>query len=179
MIYKTMEELIKNARNRLKTMTKEKKIDILVKTGSITSEQALRAKRKIQEMNDFVKMIIVMRTNFPDGKGGSFSPRKGKMIAQGAHAASTFLINKLNKSETWTEVEKQWLETGTTKICVRVDDEKDLLDIYEKAQKANLEVNLITDLGKTEFIEPTITCLAIGPAKSTDLDKITGHLKLL
>ena len=34
-----------------------------------------------------VKQVIIMRTHYPDGKGGTRKVRQGKMIAQGAHAA--------------------------------------------------------------------------------------------
>jgi peptidyl-tRNA hydrolase, PTH2 family len=126
-----------------------------------------------------VKMVIVMRTKFPDGNGGTFSPRKGKMIAQGAHAASAFLIKKLQQDYHWRPLEIEWLRTGTTKICVQVESEEELLDIHNKAEDAKLPVHLITDAGRTEFKEPTTTCLALGPARSEDVDKITGRLKLL
>ena len=32
---------------------------------------------------DEVKQVIVMRTKYPDGKGGFFQLRKGELIAQG------------------------------------------------------------------------------------------------
>jgi PTH2 family peptidyl-tRNA hydrolase len=75
---------------------------------------------------------------------------------------------------------EDWLSGSFTKICVSVDSEQELLNIHDKAQAAGLNVCLITDSGKTEFNGvPTITCLAIGPELSVDIDKITGHLKLL
>lgn len=130
--------------------------------------------------DDPVKLVIVMRTTFPDGKGGWFGPRKGKLIAQGAHAASAFLVEKLSYVRPqWTLLEREWLTTGMTKICVRVESEEELLDIFQKAKEAQLPVHLITDAGRTEFKEPMVTCLAIGPTRSEDVDKITGNLKLL
>jgi PTH2 family peptidyl-tRNA hydrolase len=53
------------------------------------------------------------------------------------------------------------------------------MEIYNKAKEAGLEVHIITDSGRTEFKEPTKTCLAIGPDLSEKIDTITGHLKLL
>lgn len=57
--------------------------------------------------------------------------------------------------------------------------EEELLDIYNKAIEAVLPCSLIKDAGLTEFKEPTYTAVAIGPSRPNDVDKITGHLKLL
>lgn len=120
--------------------------------------------------------------------------RKGKMCAQASHASMAFLF-KLGgfyqtdltdpysfHNERLKNVEeiKIWTETGFTKICVQVSSEEELMDIFTKAQEANLNVNLIVDKGLTEFNGvPTKTCLAIGPDKAKEIDKITGNLKLL
>ena len=124
-------------------------------------------------VNRNVKQVIVMRNDL--------NMRKGKMIAQGAHASIMFLVDKalISKNIYLSTVERTWMEEGMTKICVRVDSEAELLDIFEKAKVAALTVNLITDAGLTEFDGPTKTCLAIGPNKAEAIDKITGHLKLL
>jgi len=55
--------------------------------------------------------------------------------------------------------------------------EEELLEIYERARESGLTVELITDSGRTEFKEPTRTCLGIGPDDPEKIDKITGHLK--
>ena len=131
-----------------------------------------------------VKQVIVMRTDL--------NMRKGKMIAQGAHASMAVLINRGNiyrgrssdspskfLLELWPEA-KQWLEESFAKICVRADSKEELLNILKKAEEAGLPTALITDSGRTEFHGvPTITCCAIGPARSEDVDKVTGELKLL
>jgi PTH2 family peptidyl-tRNA hydrolase len=84
-----------------------------------------------------------------------------------------------NTTTAWPEL-IEWLDCGFTKICVRADSLKELLDVGEKAKEANLPVAVVVDSGKTEFHgASTITCLAIGPAESEEIDKITGELKLL
>lgn len=137
--------------------------------------------------DDKVKMVIVVRRKFPDGKGGTFGIRFGKGGAQIAHSAEAWLIEKMNRLQAprlcgsrpaWTPVEQEYLATGTTKIVVRAESEEQLMDIFRQAQEAKLPVHLITDAGRTEFKEPTVTCLAIGPARSSDVDKITGNLPL-
>ena len=58
--------------------------------------------------------------------------------------------------------------------------EEELLELHHKALLANIPTVLITDSGKTEFHGvPTITCIAIGPYYSEEIDKITSKLKLL
>lgn len=101
--------------------------------------------------------------------------RKGKMVAQGAHAALNAVLPHLTD---WRV--KEWLSGVFTKICVSVDSEEELLQIYAKAQLANQICAIIEDSGLTEFNNvPTLTCCAIGPATKEELQNITGHLKLL
>lgn|SRR5581483_1650829 len=126
-----------------------------------------------------VKQVIVVRTDL--------NMRKGKMIAQGAHAAMKFLVDN-NESERGDEIvvklsleEAQWLLSGSfTKAVVRCGSEEELRDLIFRAELADIEVHPIIDAGKTEFHGvPTLTCAAFGPCKVEELDKITGHLPLL
>ncbi len=112
------------------------------------------------------KQVIVMRTDL--------NMRKGKMVAQGAHAA---VLASLSVSG---EIFEDWMNQGMKKICVGVESEAHLERIAELAREADLNVDVITDRGDTEFHgAPTKTCLAIGPDDSEAIDKITGGLKLL
>ena len=79
-----------------------------------------------------------------------------------------------------TPEQNEWLINGLfTKIVTQVDSEAELMSVFQAATDAGLTVHLITDAGLTEFNGvPTRTCLAIGPNKSEEIDKITGHLKL-
>lgn len=115
--------------------------------------------------------------------------RAGKMVAQGSHASLGALFSIGKKVEgnphpffqipLWTDV-YQWVMGSFTKVCVRVDSEEELIELYRAARNANMPAALITDAGHTEFNGvPTNTCVGIGPARSEDIDKITGHLKLL
>ncbi len=117
--------------------------------------------------------------------------RKGKMVSQGSHASmgallSIFRKNRTRHKSTIYELEftddtvlNDWLNGKFTKICVSVDSEEELMEIYE-AIPIGIPKALITDAGLTEFNGiPTKTCLGIGPYISEEIDKITGHLKLL
>lgn len=124
-----------------------------------------------------VKQVIVMRHDL--------GMRRGKQIAQGAHAAMSFLSQRLQDLQTirlddFSTEQQAWLTGSFAKVCCRVQSEEELMQIYEQAVSAGLEVHLITDSGKTEFHgQPTRTCLAIGPATADRIDAITGHLELL
>lgn len=126
---------------------------------------------------DKIKQVIVMRTDL--------KMRKGKMIAQGAHAAIKWLTDKL-KSDTYeyglrlTQEQDEWVNGSFTKICVQVSSEQELLDTIQKAKDAGLHVKEIIDNGDTEFKGvKTLTCCAIGPDYSSKIDPITRKLPLL
>lgn len=99
--------------------------------------------------------------------------RKGKMIAQGAHAS---IASMFNSEPDWLN---EWEETGTTKIVVSVDSLEKLLEVHLQAKASSLPTALIEDAGRTEFKEPTHTAVGIGPAPAEMIDKITGELPLL
>lgn len=119
-----------------------------------------------------MKQVIVMRTDL--------NMRKGKMIAQGAHAAMMFLTRSERPIAEVMDDTYSWFRNGTKKICVRAKNEEELIHILEKAKLAGLRAYLVTDAGHTEFHgTPTVTCLAIGPNEDEAVDKVTGDLELL
>ena len=124
-----------------------------------------------------IKQVIVMRHDL--------KMRRGKQIAQGAHASMSFICHRLQKAgsvslDDFTDAQRAWLIGSFAKVCCRVNSEDELMEIRDKALEAGLEVHLITDSGKTEFHgKPTNTCLAIGPDEAEKIDQITGHLRLL
>lgn len=120
-----------------------------------------------------IKQVIVMRTDL--------GMRKGKMIAQGAHASMEFLRHTIKYGNSHLRsVEEEWLQGDHAKICVGVSSYEEMMDIFRKADAAGLSVDVVEDLGKTEFHgKPTRTCVAIGPDYEEKINPITGHLKLL
>jgi PTH2 family peptidyl-tRNA hydrolase len=132
------------------------------------------------------KQVIVMRKDL--------NMRKGKMIAQGAHASMKVFFDKLYNPDQesiggfdaglrtmkLTEEERMWVNVKFTKVCVSVNSEQELLDIFNKAKEAGLNCSLIQDAGLTEFGGvPTYTCCAIGPNFNEKIDAITKDLPLL
>lgn len=140
------------------------------------------------------KQIIVIRTDLRNTQGHKI--RTGKLIAQGAHASMKAILNLGSIIRTHPQEQDyalhidvtpefhpalyEWLEGRFTKICVGIDSEEELIDIYFKAKEAGLICSLIQDAGLTEFDGVlTYTCCAIGPAYPEQLQPITGDLKLL
>lgn len=133
-------------------------------------------------MNKKIKQILVIRKDL--------NMRKGKVAAQAAHASMKVLldIGYVMESEIGLPTLvvplddniKDWLLGAFTKVCVSVNSEKELVDIYDHAKAAGLNCSIIEDSGLTEFNNvPTLTAVAVGPNWSDDLDKVTGHLPLL
>jgi PTH2 family peptidyl-tRNA hydrolase len=135
-------------------------------------------------MERIAKQVIVMRKDL--------NMRKGKMVAQGAHASMKFILDRgyygqseLDHPEAFhsritAPAIKSWINGLFTKVCVSVDSESELIEIYEKAKDAGLIASIITDAGLTEFNGvPTKTCIAIGPNWADEIDPVTNHLKLL
>jgi len=135
-------------------------------------------------MEKIAKQVIVVRKDL--------NMRKGKMVAQGAHASMAAILDQMSLRHDPTGIQEKSLvlEIGTpleswinglfTKVCVSVDSESELIEIYEKAKATGLIASIITDEGLTEFNGvPTKTCIAIGPNWLEEVNEITGHLKLL
>jgi PTH2 family peptidyl-tRNA hydrolase len=124
-----------------------------------------------------IKQVIVMRHDL--------KMRRGKQIAQGAHASMSFLTRRLQSSESisldkFSPNAQAWITDSFAKACVRCNSEEELIAIHDKAMEMGLEVHLITDSGRTEFQgKPTRTCLAIGQDDAARIDQVTGHLELL
>ena len=113
--------------------------------------------------------------------------RKGKMIAQGAHASLKVVLDAGQADPAGASFAIQldpamaaWLGGRFTKVCVSVDSEAALDAIVARARETGVRCALIVDAGVTEFHGvPTKTCCAIGPAWTDAVDAITGGLPLL
>ena len=124
-----------------------------------------------------IKQVIVMRHDL--------KMRRGKQIAQGAHASMAFLTRRLQSKSSicmddFSPNQQTWIMGSFAKVCVRCNSEEELIGIHDKAVEMGLEVHLITDSGRTEFHgQATRTCLAVGPNDASKIDQVTGHLELL
>ncbi|MEQ1501012.1 MAG: aminoacyl-tRNA hydrolase [Myxococcota bacterium] len=133
-----------------------------------------------------VKQVIVIRRDL--------KMRRGKEIAQGAHASIAWLAGAalagLNGGAVGAgevgvatvaldPVAVRWLTSGGRKITVQVPGEAELVEVHRAAVAAGLRSHLIRDAGHTEFAGvPTLTAVAVGPDLAEAVDRITGALAL-
>jgi len=123
------------------------------------------------------KQTIVLRKDL--------NMRKGKMVAQGAHASLRAILQLGHRDGgnfviPLDERLEPWLLGRFKKICVSVNSESELLALHERALQAGVIAALIQDAGLTEFGGvPTYTALAVGPDREDRVDAITGSLPLL
>ncbi len=97
---------------------------------------------------------------------------KGKLAVQVAHASEKA------SSHTDSKILNAWRGEGAKKAVLKAKSKEELFEIHEQARNARLPTALIKDAGLTEVEPGTITALAIGPAITSDIDKITGSLPL-
>lgn len=128
-------------------------------------------------MSKETKQVIVVRMDLKMGKG--------KMSVQVAHASlGAILKNSANRIFGGINLENdkelnEWLNGSFAKVCVRVESEEELLELNKKAENLDLRTSLILDSGRTQFKEPTYTCLGIGPHYEEKFINLTDSLKLI
>jgi len=115
-----------------------------------------------------IKQIIIMRTDL--------NMRKGKMIAQGAHASMKVFLDRMqfNKEKInsyeydlkLTNGMHIWIENNFTKIVFGINSLEKLMRLKEKADEVKIPNALIKDNGLTEFKEKCPECSGYGKFSS-------------
>tara|TARA_B100001113_G_C20794015_1_gene485219 strand:+ start:280 stop:648 length:369 start_codon:yes stop_codon:yes gene_type:complete len=98
----------------------------------------------------------------------------GKVAVQCSHAAVQCAL-KAKKSE--SRLFEKWINNGSRKICLEIEDLGALKLLMGKASGSGLITSLVKDAGHTEIPPGTITVLGIGPAPRTSIDLLIGDLK--
>lgn len=115
-----------------------------------------------------LKMVLCVNQSLKMGTG--------KVGAQCAHAAVGVLQAHYNSH---VVAMRQWEMHGQPKIALKVQDEVEMAGLEAKAQAAGMPTYIVHDAGRTQIAAGSQTVLAIGPAPKSQLDAITGHLRLL
>lgn len=121
-----------------------------------------------------IKQVLVVNTGLQMGKG--------KIGAQCGHATLAAYQNTKRmstNSKYWTKVLEKWNWEGTKKICVKVKDSEELVEIQQLANSLGLPNYLVADAGHTQIAAGSLTVCGIGPATSAHIDLITKDKKLL
>jgi PTH2 family peptidyl-tRNA hydrolase len=113
------------------------------------------------------KLVIVVRTDL--------GISKGKIAAQVAHAAVNCSL-KAKKSDSSNF--NKWFNEGQKKVVVKCQNESTLRELQQHAREIGLTSSLVIDAGLTEVPPSTVTCLGVGPASESEVDKITGKCTL-
>ena len=119
----------------------------------------------IKLRDEIMKQVMVVRSDLKMGKG--------KIAAQCCHACLG-AYKKCAKDKI-----RKWESEAYTKVVVKAPDLETLFDLKEMAKKNDIANYLVTDAGRTQVPESTITVLGLGPDEDEILDKLTGDLKLL
>jgi len=114
------------------------------------------------------KQVIVVRTDLKMGRG--------KIAVQAAHASILAAEEARMQKPQWY---RAWMESGMSKIAVKISSLDELRRLEEEARENDLPVATVEDRGLTQVPPGTTTCLAIGPAPASKVDSITSKLKLL
>ncbi|XP_017083357.1 probable peptidyl-tRNA hydrolase 2 [Drosophila eugracilis] len=136
--------------------------------SSVSSSEAPVLDKGYGGFNDNFKMVLVVRNDLKMGKG--------KIAAQCGHGA----VGAYQRAVVRTpKLLRAWENCGCAKIAVRVESEAELMAIKKAAERQQLNTCLIRDAGRTQIEANSKTVLAVGPAAAADIDRVTGHLKLL
>ena len=114
------------------------------------------------------KLVVLVRNDVKMGKG--------KIAAQVAHAAVDCALQAEKKDRKAFDA---WYNSGQAKVVLKVDSLEELKRYMAEARSVGLRTSMITDAGRTQIEPGTITCMGIGPAPVSELDKVTGELKML
>ena len=114
-------------------------------------------------------MVLVVRTDL--------NMRTGKIAAQCAHASLGMYMHLCSRKQQ-AQLDP-WLEQGQAKVVVKCKDLSEMEEIERAAQIRGVPTYAIHDAGRTQVQAGSQTVLAVGPAPVSQIDSITGKLKLL
>jgi len=111
-----------------------------------------------------MKLAIVVRKDL--------DMRTGKVAGQVGHASVTAYRNATKV------IADKWFNEGQKKIVLKVASEEELRTVAKLALINDLQVWDIRDMGLTQLVPDTLTCISIGPDEDKLVDKVIKDLKL-
>jgi PTH2 family peptidyl-tRNA hydrolase len=129
-------------------------------------------------MSKKIKQVLIWNNGVRNHLGQKV--RTGKICAQLAHASINSYMGAISWSNHSRQIAADWMDNDYTKVVLKVETTKNLMDIYNKCIAWKIPCHLVTDIGDTEFNGiPTVTALGIGPYFSEEIDRFTRGLSLL
>lgn len=114
------------------------------------------------------KLVVLVRTDLDMGKG--------KIAAQVGHASVECALRAEKKDR---KAFDSWMDCGQRKVVLKVSGKDEMIRYMNEARSYGLYTVLITDAGRTQVEPGSATCIGIGPAPESEVDKVTGGLKML
>ncbi|KAH7040215.1 peptidyl-tRNA hydrolase PTH2-domain-containing protein [Microdochium trichocladiopsis] len=146
------------------------------KKGAAEENMPKAGDAKEGNANEECKLVLVVRTDL--------GMTKGKIAAQCSHATlacykTLSRAQSKNPSSAEARILQRWERLGQAKIAVQVKSEDEMLELMGKARSLGITAEVIQDAGRTQIDPGSLTVLGVGPAPKSQVDLITGGLKLL
>ena len=100
----------------------------------------------------------------------------GKAAVQVAHAAVLLTLDAIKRNPAALDA---WTGQGQKKIALSTPTLAEMEELDRRAKRLSLPTVWVEDAGLTEVPPGTRTCLGIGPARATEIDRVTDKLPLL
>ncbi len=106
-----------------------------------------------------MKQYIVIRKDLRNTKGEKV--RTGKLIGQASHGILNVFAREVREKGFSSDIE-EYLGGDYKKIVLGVPSEEELVSLYDSLIRAGVVVEMVEDLGLTEFGRRTKTCFVTG-----------------
>eukprot|EP00884_Botryococcus_braunii_P020828 jgi/Botrbrau1/7429/Bobra.0083s0002.1 len=137
------------------------------------SDQTLLTPRSISTESSFdaqtdLKMVLLVRSDLKMGRG--------KACVQCGHAVHK-QYKRLRKTRDPSL--SAWEGATAPKVCLRVENEAELLNLLEDAKRKGVPTTVVVDSGRTTQVAPgTRTVAALGPGDPAVIHELTSNLAL-
>ncbi|MDO5862015.1 MAG: peptidyl-tRNA hydrolase Pth2 [Thermoplasmata archaeon] len=118
--------------------------------------------------SDEYKVVVIVRTDLDMGKG--------KIAAQVGHASVECALAAEKRDRKAFDA---WMASGQKKVVLKVSSRDEMIRYMAEARSKGIFACKITDAGRTQIEPGSDTCVGLGPAPTSELDRITGSLKML
>ncbi|KAL2891743.1 Peptidyl-tRNA hydrolase 2 [Ceratocystis lukuohia] len=127
-------------------------------------DDAVTQKKEAADVSEECKLVLVVRTDLG--------------MTKACYKAITRSAQKSPLSKE-AKILRQWENLGQAKIALQSKSEDELMTLMATARSLGVTSQVIQDAGRTQIDPGSLTVLGVGPAPKSEIDKITGHLKLL